>query len=31
MKKIKIGLFVKVLIAIVCGALLGLFAPDPLS
>ena len=30
MKKIKIGLFVKVLIAIVCGALLGLIAPDPL-
>ena len=29
MKKIKIGLFVKVLIAIVCGALLGLIAPDP--
>lgn len=30
MKKIKIGLFVKVLIAIVCGALLGLIAADPL-
>ena len=30
MRKIKIGLFVKVLIAIVCGALLGLVAPDPL-
>ncbi|MBQ8061888.1 MAG: dicarboxylate/amino acid:cation symporter [Bacteroidales bacterium] len=28
MKKIKIGLFVRVLIAIVCGALLGLVAPD---
>ena len=30
MKKIKIGLFVKVLIAITCGALLGLVAPDSL-
>jgi Na+/H+-dicarboxylate symporter len=30
MKKIKIGLFVKVLIAITCGALLGLVAPDTL-
>ena len=30
MKKFKPGLFVKVLIAIVCGALLGLIAPDTL-
>ena len=30
MKIIKIGLFVKVLIAITCGALLGLVAPDTL-
>ena len=28
MKKIKLGLFAKVLIAIACGAVLGLFAPD---
>lgn len=30
MKKIKLSLFVKVLIAIVAGALIGLVAPDPL-
>ena len=30
MKRLKIGLFVKVLIAILCGALLGLVAPDTL-
>ena len=30
MKKIKIGLFLKVIVAIVCGALLGLVAPDSL-
>lgn len=30
MKKIKLGLFPKVLIAITCGALLGLIAPDVL-
>ncbi len=30
MKRLKIGLFVKVLIAIFCGALLGLVAPDTL-
>ena len=30
MKKIRLGLFVKVLIAITLGALLGLVAPDVL-
>ena len=30
MKKIKLSLFVKVLIAILCGALLGMVAPDVL-
>ena len=30
MKKLKAGLFVRVIIAIVCGALLGLVAPEVL-